>query len=87
MDEQPDNNKLPYIEVIQNTDRYYRARHHPSGIEMYITIHDWTKQSTDKPYQVSLWRGEWLSQYNTYHETMESAVSFMFEALNELLME
>ena len=77
---------LSYIEVTENTPTRYRATHHPSGIQLYITEETKPYIQTDKPYSVAFKRdGEWIDGYDSFHETLEQAAITMFKHLNEIL--
>ena len=73
----------PYIQITENTETRYRAIHHPTEIELYITYQD---DKPDTPYYVSLKQNrEWLPCYHRHLPTIDEAFRHMFESLREVL--
>ena len=82
---------LPRIDILENNTQRYRAIHHPTNIEIYITDSDAAGDDVDKPfwanmrpYNEDLSRPhDWLLE-STWHESPGAALKYLIEKIDEL---
>lgn len=82
---------LPYLQEIENNTQRYRAIHHPTNIELYVTDSDAVHDDVDKPFWANMRPyntdesrpHDWLLE-STWHTSPGAAIKYLVEKIDEL---